>query len=501
MLFNSDLSHQRPAIKALDLAQPRLAAPPARLQSAECDYFYSARTRQELATQQRLQPLDLAKYRGSSLRPHPVVAHRSIHELDLKRFHRVRAALCQIDMVAIVVPRSPNYGHQVACLSAFKQLRKLYAGPVTIYYPSDQTQKLAKLFPGFKEEFSPAGVNHVPALNVDFICVDACSTRLDGRTSAIALYPARDKKLPTSEELAELGVQAGLVLQPYGWRLFSAGIVRSLSERPGAACRSETIDLPPFASYQVETLPPHDKSDAIPALETLLSEVAAGSCNLMPVYGLHHLAVDAKRVVQSLISGLRELQVAERSSKPTVLLLLSLPHFDAAAVKSMRRMLDKQFVYLGSREWDSTFRLWLDSQSMHPLVVCKEDLPPAIFQRCFQYATLPAAIEGSNTANLCLALNIPYFSVRSDIGLDYIYGPEIIGVEGRKQRGREAAVQMSASLRRADGATATQVAQFIKQVANPNSVVSRYFRTQSRAVLSSENDQLLYGLDKLLNET
>lgn len=539
-------THRTQELNALDLSDKHGKVSSGDLDAMSSRYYGATRQgkKSETAHESMLHALDLAS--PPRLKP-PVSDNRSIRAKDVEQLKRVRVALQTVPCVVIVVPSNAmGCGHQTACASAYSQLRKIYEGPIVVRYDRFMAPGLEKVFPGFK---TPAKREDVVTLITKdgqrTTFVTAYSKRETLPLSAgelhhensysvpagsIAIYPALDLKpldeynttfadrdsTPDAFDLNMLGVEKALILQPFAWGPSEwsspEGIVR-IDNIGGQGERAEftKLDLPDYAAYYPTELTDEQSIKASsPELESIFRRVKNGTCDLMPIYYGNHYShmVSLQKIVDTLDGGIHIDNQKNGGPKPTLMLLMNDPR-DRSQVATA---LGNRFLSLKDPELESKLNALVRSDNPPTTIMIHVGpLPQAAFNRCFAWATRPAAIEGANTADYCLKLRLPFFSVRSDNAGKYIYPSELSNEKGgslkyRKferertvyERGKHQAMRVSSYFDARPEVAAKAMADFQRAVREPNSLESNYFDELSQRVNSSEGDQLVRGLDLLL---
>ncbi|MDX2703889.1 hypothetical protein PV350_13610 [Streptomyces sp. PA03-6a] len=137
-------------------------------------------------------------------------------------------------------------------------------------------------------------------------------------------------------------------------------------------------------------------------LRSLVDSVESGRVELMPAYGLHNLP-EANRagVMPALAESLRQAEVG----RPAV--ILGLGDFGVDFAPEYQA----DWLMYGDLS-DPGFHAALDALQPGEVAVVKGGhIPQGVFQQLYQLGSLPALLEGANTANLVQLLGRPFFSV------------------------------------------------------------------------------------------
>ncbi|MEW1725221.1 hypothetical protein, partial [Streptomyces sp. NPDC093109] len=361
---------------------------------------------------------------GSNLAsfPSPEQWNASRGEVELRE--RVAGFLGDVPGMAVVVDDAANFGHQAAATMLMDSLTGLgYRGDFTVVAPVQVRERLANLVSDalgrriqwVEGEFdverpvSDVRVRGGRGLAGDSLVLVAASDKLDADASTAEAF------------LDFAGTDRAVVLKPYAW----GDSHRMLLSRagPGAPVRVgvlEARDVPadsgfePIADsalfrFDVPRLTGAELRQVLgqvpgsrgAGLQVLARAVESGRVDVMPVYGLHNVAVPGRAsAVNALAAGVRQARIG----KPAVVLGIG-----GFSVDFAPRFAADWLVHADLGAADLGGRI----AGMGPGQVMILDggrLPQDVFRQVYQWGSLPAVLEGANTANLVQLLGRPFFS-------------------------------------------------------------------------------------------
>ncbi|NJC72019.1 hypothetical protein HC031_20195 [Planosporangium thailandense] len=335
--------------------------------------------------------------------------------------HRLLTDPQRLPRLTVMIDEALNFGHQAAGLTLIDSLRELgFDRQLTVVSSSAVREKLADL----------AG-DRLDALDwVDRDKYDAEQSYTDARVGVddgppLVLIGASDSVGPTEEEatnlLNYLGADTAMVFQPYAWR---AG-PRLAYHRAGPGQPAHVIDvgagIDEYALFHTYVPPIGGVADARALLDAALSRPVAGglhavveaalggSVDVMPVYGLHRLEEDIRSGAgATLAAALHEAGL----DRPALLLEISdsTVDFAPAYAPAWLHRADASDPGLAER-----------IAALAPgdvLVVRTGGVPQDVFRLLYQLGTVPAVLEGANTANTAQLLGRPYLSPRPETTYD-----------------------------------------------------------------------------------
>ncbi|MFB7054887.1 hypothetical protein ACFCXT_17430 [Streptomyces vinaceus] len=361
---------------------------------------------------------------------------------EIEQRVRVRDRLSRTSEITIVIDDGANYGHQAAATMLMDSLGDLgYQGAIRVIAAESVQDRLRLLL--------PAEVSGRIMWVTDYFDPDADTARRNYGEDHVVMVAASDRigKDPkvAARFLNFAGTDRAIVLKPYVWAegsrvLYSRGgpdetpeitDLESLAESdddsaPGTG--GETARLmgqPALYRFHVPEPTPAEldaliarklagpeggdtpRSTNLRAIARAVTDPApapgaAGPTDLMPAYGLHNVPPERRAgMLATLASGIHE----AAPDRPSVLLALGRVGVDLAPAHTApwytRMALD-----------DPELPARLAAQGPGDVLVVEAgSLPQDVFRQMYRLGTLPAVLEGANTANLVQVLGRPYFSV------------------------------------------------------------------------------------------
>ncbi|MFD3944797.1 hypothetical protein [Streptomyces sp. NPDC058579] len=387
---------------------------------------------------------------------------------------RVSSYLKDVPGVTVVVDDAANYGHQAAATMLIASLDELgYEGPIRVIAEPAVRDRLKLLVPAESwdritwvfDSFEPGRENPVKRERSDHLVLLAASDRIDpdgttpgefldfaGADQAIVLQPYA-WPLGARMVLSRSGADATTTVTDLGTLLDAPGQSTAGGEsdprghRPVGRAGLYRFHVPELTTAELEALirrtmepdeAPTRRGANLRALVRAVSAPKPGSdgagdgdgdrdgfdesdgfsdadrnrdgrilpacapIDLMPAYGMHNLSPGAgSGTLGTLAEGIH----ASAPERPSVILALG-----RATVDGAPRHTAPWLSYATLDGEDLTQRL----TTMAPgdvLILEAGNLPQDVFRQMYRLGTLPAVLEGANTANLAQLLGRPYFSV------------------------------------------------------------------------------------------
>ncbi|MFB7293139.1 alpha/beta hydrolase [Actinacidiphila glaucinigra] len=325
---------------------------------------------------------------------------------------RVSDFLSGLPEVAVFVDEAANFGHQAAATMLMDSLARLgFAGRLRVVAGPEARGRLGVLLSDTLRE------------RIDWVdsAGPAASDSVSWSGRPLVLVAASDR-LEVSEEagrelLDRVGGDTAVVFKPYAWGLGTrlvyerAGLggpvrvhnLEEVAEGIGAGALFR-FDVPHMTGSALAGLIDAQVSDLVQraGLRSLVDSVESGRVELMPAYGLHNLP-EANRagVMPALAESLRQAGVG----RPAV--ILGLGDFGVDFAPEYQA----DWLVYGDLS-DPGFHAALDAlQSGEVAVVKGGHIPQDVFRQLYRLGSLPALLEGANTANLVQLLGRPFFSV------------------------------------------------------------------------------------------
>ncbi|MFL6051421.1 MAG: hypothetical protein ACJ72W_00660, partial [Actinoallomurus sp.] len=336
-------------------------------------------------------------------------------------YGRVVEFVGSLPSVAVFVDDAANFGHQAAATMLMASLRELgYRGDITVVASGSVRQKLELLIPEVERERLAWVEDHFDPY------VRRPDPRLSGGSGVgapLVLVAASDR-LGTEDNTAGtfldfLGVDQAIVLKPYAWetssRLIytreSAGatpLVRNLDEGGDgiAPIPADALFRFPVPRWSAEEFAARlgaevTSAGAAAGLGTIVDAVTSGRVELMPIYGLHNLLPETRATaLPALAAGVH----AAGLEVPAVVVEIGNSSVDFAPQYTADWLVHSELT-----DPDLTERI-AGLQAGQVLVVRAGRLPQSVFQQMYQLGSLPAVLEGANTANLAQLIGRPFFS-------------------------------------------------------------------------------------------
>ncbi|MGW3290757.1 hypothetical protein ACWDR3_39600, partial [Streptomyces sp. NPDC001002] len=373
-------------------------------------------------------------------------------------YRSVRERLASLPTVTVVIDDAANFGHQAAATMMMDSLYDLgFAGRVTVIAPDSVQERLKLLVSAAMNEridwrtdtFSldepdvdeqaadeqETGEQGVGEQGVGEHGADehGADEQADGTPAGslagadrdrLVLVAASDRLDPytsTAKKFLDfVDADQAVVLKPYAW----ADSHRLIYTRNGPDAPATFHDLeddgtgtpliPKNALFRFpvpklthaeldnliasQVLDEHQRA----GLQALFAAVHDGRLDVMPVYGLHNVAVPGRAsAVSTLATGVHGAAIGT----PSVVLTLG-----AATVPFAPRHTADWLFHADIKDPDLAERM----AGLAPdqvMVVDGGRLPQDVFRQLYQLGTLPAVLEGANTSNLVQLIGRPFFSV------------------------------------------------------------------------------------------
>ncbi|WP_157441297.1 actin cross-linking domain-containing toxin, partial [Actinoplanes awajinensis] len=322
--------------------------------------------------------------------------------------------------ITVMIDEAMNFGHQTAGISLIESLRKLgYDRDVTVVASPGVWTKVDKLL--------PPGTPGITRVTQDEFLASPATRYSDQRTpgapNRLVLVGASDT-IDTSNAdsfLNYMGADQAVVFQPYAWKngsrlAFSRtgpGATATVTDLNQGTIPADAIfntDMPALdtatATATIRTA--HGDSNLGDALVTVATAALDDTIDVMPVYGLHRLDKELRPGAgMALAHGVH----AAGLGRPAVILEISESDVDFSPPRDANQTPS----WLSTVDLRAGEPLTLDGLNPGDVVVVRTGpLRKDVFQTAYQLGSLPAVLEGANTANLVQLLDRPYFSPRPE---------------------------------------------------------------------------------------
>ncbi|WP_157441301.1 actin cross-linking domain-containing toxin, partial [Actinoplanes awajinensis] len=312
--------------------------------------------------------------------------------------------------ITVLIDEALNFGHQTAGLTLIESLRKLgHHRTIDVVASPNVWAKLDTLLP-----LGTPGVNRI--IEAKFDPDHPYADRRQNQHRLVLVGAADTLDAASGKAFLDyLGADRAIVFKPYAWQ----STHRLAFSRTGPGDDVTTVDLDtvisPDAIYTTD-VPVPDATTAeatiraaigtgprADGLVTIATAALADEIDVMPVYGLHRLDDELRPAAGlTLAHGVH----AAALDRPAVILEISDSRLDYAPATD-------------NPSWLTTVDLNADEQvdltglgAGDVVVVRTGGLPQDVFRTAYQLGSLPAVLEGANTANLVQLINRPYFSPR-----------------------------------------------------------------------------------------
>ncbi|WP_232344810.1 actin cross-linking domain-containing toxin [Actinoplanes awajinensis] len=312
--------------------------------------------------------------------------------------------------ITVLIDEALNFGHQTAGVTLIESLRQLgHRRDITVVASTNVWDKLDTLLPP-----GTTGINRVTQAKFD---PEQTYTDARQNQNRLVLIGAADTLDEDGGEnlLDYLGADQAIVFKPYAWQ----STHRLAFSRTGPGEDVTTVDLDevisPDAIFTTDVPAPEpatveatihaalDPSPRAAGLVTIAQAALADEIDVMPVYGLHRLDDELRPSAgQTLAHGVHEAALG----RPAVILEISDSRVDYAPATDNPPWLTTVDLNAGEQ-------VDLTGLGAGDVVVVRTgNLPQDVFRTVYQLGSLPAVLEGANTANLVQLINRPYFSPR-----------------------------------------------------------------------------------------
>ncbi len=419
---------------------------------------------------------------------------------------RITDFLGSQETIRVFMGEAPGNGHQAASVTVMRRLRELgFAGRFEVVYQPGVRAKLSKLLPGF----NPFAGSHQTLDGLGAVLIPSQTFLRSPRTRVrLAITGADDYENPGASGMS---ADYFLVLQPQDWSeeaTLQAGDeerieLPELTELGYVYRVARPADVPSFVKEEMA----HDRALAakVPGLVKVLSRK---DHHLLPAYGLGFKgvkkldrlvkalglarpALGGKGVVIPVISSLDEEEVAKLKAR------LAEPRgrrsFFGWLARTQRRTgggEDSSGVRVLS-ERDLELSGALDGLGEgEVLVVLIGPVTQSVFEFLFSQATLPATVAGKNAMNLMRLLGKPFLNTVGDHPAP----------EGSSLAPEDAVLIRDAhdALRGRLGSSLEDLAAFLAKSLDPESALSRFYKSLSPLDAPISKDKLAQGLLRVI---
>lgn len=282
--------------------------------------------------------------------------------------------------------------------------------------------------------------------------------------------------------------QSLLALQPFWWHPSTRFV--AVADAP-----VEPLCLPHAATYRQEPLAldvPARNALLLAAgglggagLQAMRAAVAAGTLDLMVVYGVHQAHYSSTAVVmRNLAAAVRRGQALGSIQRAVMVVICKTSVTAHLPVDAG----------ISTNTCDAGLAAAVGGLGAGRLLVVQPagSLPSDAFQALCEASTLPMILEGANTANLMQMLGHPYLSVASKT-TPYLKVP----TDGADGHLRLAALERLLNESPLDVAGQTELGTYFGAARQPAAVLDGYFPKLQAYVRATARDQVLLGLYKL----
>ncbi|WP_422490766.1 hypothetical protein [Endozoicomonas sp. ALE010] len=347
-----------------------------------------------------------------------------------------------IPVIRVGLAESPGQGDHTAAFSIIEGLAHLgFKGRVELvlkFNGEDEWQRMKDKLRLFMPEFNP-GNDGVQTLHYSgLVCecipfkqlVDHCTINHRPLEQPLGFWAMNGNR-------SWLVSKVAIVIPPFKWSNTTPRIERCNGMH-------QNLDLPALANYQTAYLlqkpdiPALMKNDSRAAsLIKILRETEAGRIHLLPLYGIHHHALEPAHdvIIRRLLSGVVKSHTSELEK--TVVLVLS-PLASLERLRVLQKSLQVPFYDLQNREWENSVHEPVE------LLYCGP-VPKPLFE-WISCVDRPLIQEGANSATFMNLLGKAYLPLRPDGDTPL---PELPGSPPAKQQYASAMQHPVASVERA----------------------------------------------------
>ncbi len=318
--------------------------------------------------------------------------------------------LVTIPVIRVGLAEAPGQGDHTAAFSIIEGLARLgFKGRVELVLKvngEDEWGRMKDKLRLFMPEFNPGndGVQTLHYSGLVCECIpfkqlaDHCSINHRSLEQPLGFWAMNGNRSWLLSKVA-------IVIPPFKWNNTTPRIERCNGMH-------QNLDLPALANYQTAYLPHKPdiqelmKGDSRAAsLIKVLRDTEAGRIHLLPLYGIHHQALEPAHdvIIRRLLSGAVKSHTS--AFEKTVVLILS-PLESLERLQALQTSLKVPFYDLQNREWDNSVHEPVE------LLYCGP-VPKPLFE-WISCVDRPLIQEGANSATFMNLLGKAYLPLRPD---------------------------------------------------------------------------------------